>query len=339
MRKTLSRQPDLKKNDFDIIKEDDEYKQQQSKKQQNYSPIGNILTKLRAAKFNNPALTDRAKKSRNEKRDKNIGMNLTFTEKHQGGNNPTNTNINYSHIRHTSDPEYIRMFTHTSVKTNKNVNNMSFNQTQNKANNLSLTPRLHTTNKDASLPKKKANVTNVSFKKNDSNTSRKQESVNNETHLQTNYVDTVASHDSSKNSRKNSFIMNPSYLHYFKEKKKKTNNIGGYKHGNHTHVHKGNENEIKSYTGPFDVCCSTNKDPNILREELQKIIINSKITCKPQVGSNYKFKCQKNGIKFEIDIYKLAEMESFYTLKFKKVEGSNLVYREICKKIVLSLHL
>jgi hypothetical protein len=56
-------------------------------------------------------------------------------------------------------------------------------------------------------------------------------------------------------------------------------------------------------------------------------------------GNFYKFKCQKNGIKFEIDLFKLSEVEGFYILKFKKTEGSNLVYREICKKILFSLHL
>jgi hypothetical protein len=43
------------------------------------------------------------------------------------------------------------------------------------------------------------------------------------------------------------------------------------------------DNEIKLYNGPFDICCSSNREPGVLREEILKIIINNKITCKPQV--------------------------------------------------------
>ena len=158
-------------------------------------------------------------------------MNLTFTEKMSTNNN----NNNYNHIRHTSDPEYLRLATQNSITTNqKKMNNLSINipnksSTQNE--NLSLTPRIRTNNTSASKSQKKEK--NVSFNKNNSNTSG-----NNSSNLKTandfnnqdvnmtnaNYLDTMQSQTSSSGSRKNFFNVNPSYLHYFKEKKKKTTN-------------------------------------------------------------------------------------------------------------------
>lgn len=231
----------LKKN-FDIIKEDDEYKLSLMKVPRSPLKISNFMTKITTVKQNpntkqpltdryttNPS-NERTKKSRNEKKNKNIGMNLTFTEKPTG-----HLAGQVSHIRHTSDPEYLRMATQ-GASNSKKIQNTSF-QTEGKAeksakNNNSMTPRLRTNNNWTSKPKKKE--INVSFRKNDSKGSGKESGIQNKTSLDhsnvadvsamhANYLDTMQSQASSSSSRKNSFNINPSYLHYFKEKKKKTN--------------------------------------------------------------------------------------------------------------------
>jgi hypothetical protein len=45
--------------------------------------------------------------------------------------------------------------------------------------------------------------------------------------------------------------------------------------------------------------------------------------------------CEKNGLKFEIEINKLADIENNpYVLKFKRVEGSSSIFREISNNIL-----
>lgn len=45
-------------------------------------------------------------------------------------------------------------------------------------------------------------------------------------------------------------------------------------------------------------------------------------------------KCEKNKTKFEIELFKLAEIKDTLLLKFKKLEGSTVSYRELCQQIL-----
>ena len=226
------------KQDFAIIKEDDEYKITLTKLRFPLK-ITNFMTKINTSKNNQlKSLTERTpvvdsscvKKSRNDRKNKNLGMNLTFTEKSY-----TNTN-KYSHSRDTSDPDNHRSTTQSKTSKQKKLNNESLtsnNKTNTPIDKLkSLTPKLLVTkeNIDSKSLKKTA------IKKTDSNTSGNNNTsniktvsdniINDGNTTNANYLDTMHSQDaSSSSSRRNSFNVNPSYLHYFKEKKKKINNI------------------------------------------------------------------------------------------------------------------
>ena len=223
------------KKDFDIIKEDDEYKISLSKIRFPMK-ITNFMTKINTSKNSQlksmterTPVIDRVVKSRNDKKSKNLVMNLTFTDKLS-----TNTN-NYSQMRHTSDPDNLRSVTPNSSITNKKkkINNLSVtlakkSNNNNNTNNISLTLNSHKETSYSKSTNKKEN-----FKKeskdliNNSNTKTLSDYTNIEINsTNANYLDTMQSQDaSSSSSRKNSFNVNPSYLYYFQEKKKKTNHF------------------------------------------------------------------------------------------------------------------
>lgn len=48
--------------------------------------------------------------------------------------------------------------------------------------------------------------------------------------------------------------------------------------------------------------------------------------------------CEKNGIKFEVEILRLPDNEICHTIKFKKLEGSATNFREICKMILTKIN-
>ena len=79
------------------------------------------------------------------------------------------------------------------------------------------------------------------------------------------------------------------------------------------------------------------KPPNVLKEEISKILAVNKILFKNSQGCNYKFLCDKNGIKFEIEIMKSLEIHDSFLVKFKKLEGNSNGYMDITKFILTKI--
>lgn len=48
----------------------------------------------------------------------------------------------------------------------------------------------------------------------------------------------------------------------------------------------------------------------------------------------YKFLCEKNNIKFEIEINRSEKIDKSYNVNFIKIQGNNEVYRGIKQQIV-----
>ena len=63
-----------------------------------------------------------------------------------------------------------------------------------------------------------------------------------------------------------------------------------------------------------------------------KIILTSQ-------GNNFKFKAQKNELKFDVELNKLNEGNNIYFVKFKRTEGNANIFREVVKKFLGAMNL
>jgi len=48
--------------------------------------------------------------------------------------------------------------------------------------------------------------------------------------------------------------------------------------------------------------------------------------------------CDRNGLKFEIEINKLSQDDECLFLKFKKTEGNSNIFKEICKSVLMKIN-
>ena len=100
---------------------------------------------------------------------------------------------------------------------------------------------------------------------------------------------------------------------------------------------KKSSDELKVYKGPVDANFIRIRPPNVLKEEISKILAVNKILFKNSQGQNYKFLCDKNGIKFEIELMKSNEINNSVIVQFKKLEGNVNGYMDITKFILTKI--
>ena len=74
----------------------------------------------------------------------------------------------------------------------------------------------------------------------------------------------------------------------------------------------------------------------LIRDDIIKVLKNNKINFSEL--ENDKFYCEKDNIKFEIEIHKLKEIYNCYSIKIKKLNNDNYnTYREISKAILMKI--
>jgi 5'-AMP-activated protein kinase, catalytic alpha subunit len=93
-----------------------------------------------------------------------------------------------------------------------------------------------------------------------------------------------------------------------------------------------NLEHLKTYSGPVDLSCIINLDITKIVEKTIEILNKKKIV---YVQTNpYKFRCSKNGLSYDIEIFKLEEMYEFYYLKFKISQGDDNYFRSLSSSIL-----
>lgn len=94
---------------------------------------------------------------------------------------------------------------------------------------------------------------------------------------------------------------------------------------------------MKVCRGPFNVNCTTCKDPQLVLFEMVKSLEIQKVTYK-KVG-NYGLRCQKNNVRFDMEIAHLDNLDNIYVVKFKRLAGETWAYKDISGKVLNSMHL
>jgi hypothetical protein len=94
---------------------------------------------------------------------------------------------------------------------------------------------------------------------------------------------------------------------------------------------------MKICRGPFNVNCTTSKDPQLVLIEMVRSLELQKVSYK-KVG-NYGLRCQKNNVRFEMEIAHLDNLDSIYIVKFKRLAGETSSYKEVSNKVLNNMHL
>ena len=99
---------------------------------------------------------------------------------------------------------------------------------------------------------------------------------------------------------------------------------------------KNNKNNIQSNLEPIDTGMISFKGIYQLKEDLIKYLKINKIDFKSL--DNFKFLCEKDNLKFHIEIFQSFELSNLSVIKFKKLDNGNFnTYREISKGILTKI--
>ena len=94
---------------------------------------------------------------------------------------------------------------------------------------------------------------------------------------------------------------------------------------------------MKVCRGPFNVNCTTDRDPQELLMDMVRSLEHQKVSYK-KIGS-WGLRCQKNSVRFEMEIAHLDDIESIYILKFKRLAGEIPNYKDVSARVLNNINL
>jgi len=95
--------------------------------------------------------------------------------------------------------------------------------------------------------------------------------------------------------------------------------------------------DIRIYRGSFSLPCVSMKSALELLEEINKAL--SLHNVKSKKINEYLLNCERQGIKFEMEIMQMEGVESMNIIRFKRLEGSVGDYKVLCSKLLSSMRL
>lgn len=95
------------------------------------------------------------------------------------------------------------------------------------------------------------------------------------------------------------------------------------------------EEAMKTCRGAFNVSCTSSKHPRQIMQEIQRALSVHRVSFKQ--ASAYCVKCQKQAVRFEMEMSHLDNLESIYVVRFKRVAGELWNYKDMCAKILAEM--
>lgn len=89
--------------------------------------------------------------------------------------------------------------------------------------------------------------------------------------------------------------------------------------------------------GAFNVSCTSSKHPREIMTEMVHTLSLHRVSFK-QV-SQWSMKCQRQTLRFEIDIAHLDDLDTIYVLRFKRVAGDLAQYKSLCSQLLAEMRL
>jgi Kinase associated domain 1 len=94
---------------------------------------------------------------------------------------------------------------------------------------------------------------------------------------------------------------------------------------------------MKVCRGPFNVNCTTAREPHIVLQEMVRSLENNRVQFK-KVG-NYGLRCTKNQVRFDMEITHLDNLDNIFVVKFKRIAGEMQQYKEVSGKVLGMMNL
>ena len=94
---------------------------------------------------------------------------------------------------------------------------------------------------------------------------------------------------------------------------------------------------MKVYRGPFNVNCTTAREPQAVLSEMVKACDAHRVQFK-KMGS-YGLRCQKNNVRFDMELTHLDNLDNIFVVKFKRLAGELPHYKEVSGKVLGNMNL
>jgi len=95
------------------------------------------------------------------------------------------------------------------------------------------------------------------------------------------------------------------------------------------------EDQMRTCRGAFNVSCTSSKPPKQIMQEVHRALALQKVAFKQ--ASVFLVKCQRQGMRFEMEISHLDHLESIYVVRFRRVAGDLVSYKELCSKVLAEM--
>lgn len=92
---------------------------------------------------------------------------------------------------------------------------------------------------------------------------------------------------------------------------------------------------MRTCRGAFNVSCTSSKAPKQILQEIQRALTLQRVSYKQ--ASAFLVKCQKQSLRFEMEISHLDHLESIYVVRFRRVAGELVPYKELCSKVLAEM--
>lgn len=87
--------------------------------------------------------------------------------------------------------------------------------------------------------------------------------------------------------------------------------------------------------GAFNVSCTSSKAPKQIMQEIHRALTIQRVAYKQ--SSAFLVRCQRQGLRFEMEISHLDHLESIYVVRFRRVAGDLVGYKDLCSKVLAEM--
>eukprot|EP00811_Abedinium_folium_P009440 NODE_18727_length_879_cov_5.545213.p2 GENE.NODE_18727_length_879_cov_5.545213~~NODE_18727_length_879_cov_5.545213.p2 ORF type:complete len:95 (-),score=18.52 NODE_18727_length_879_cov_5.545213:229-513(-) len=92
---------------------------------------------------------------------------------------------------------------------------------------------------------------------------------------------------------------------------------------------------MRTCSGAFNVSCTSSKTPKQILQEIQRSLTLQRISYKQ--ASPFLVKCQRQSLRFEMEISHLDHLESIYVVRFRRAAGELASYKELCSRVLAEM--
>lgn len=92
---------------------------------------------------------------------------------------------------------------------------------------------------------------------------------------------------------------------------------------------------MRTCRGNFNVSCTSSKQPKQIMQEIHRSLTIQRVAYKQ--ANAFLVKCQRQSLRFEMEISHLDHLESIFVVRFRRVTGDPSNYKDLCSKILADM--